>query len=67
MFATLCSRPIATKAEMGGQMPRTLPGRDEAAPAFHTATHTSQLAITARRKHCVYVAAAAAAEHTISG
>lgn len=50
MFATLCSRPMATKAEIGGQMPSTLPGREEAAPAFHTATHTSQFAITARMK-----------------
>eukprot|EP00882_Tetradesmus_deserticola_P024027 GHRQ01026243.1.p1 GENE.GHRQ01026243.1~~GHRQ01026243.1.p1 ORF type:complete len:167 (+),score=26.31 GHRQ01026243.1:639-1139(+) len=50
MFATLCSRPIATKAAMGGQMPSTLPGRLLAAPAFHTATHTSQLARMARIK-----------------
>jgi hypothetical protein len=48
MLATECSRPMATNAAIGGQMPSTLPGRLLAAPAFHTATHTSQLAITAR-------------------
>ena len=50
MFATLCSRPMATKAQIGGHRPRILPGRLLAAPAHHTATHTSQLARMARMK-----------------
>jgi hypothetical protein len=43
MLATECSRPMATKAEIGNQMATILPGRSLAIEAIHTAMHTSQL------------------------
>ncbi len=47
-----CSRPSATNAETGNQAPSALPGSDAAAPACHTAMHTSQLASTPRANAC---------------
>merc|ERR1712113_305342 len=47
MLATECSRPMATKVEMGNQMPPILPVRSLAAPASQTAMQTNQLHIIA--------------------
>jgi len=43
MFATLCSNPIATNAEIGNQTPTALPGRSFAADANQIAKQTNQL------------------------
>mmetsp|Transcript_21832 Transcript_21832/g.54605 ORF Transcript_21832/g.54605 Transcript_21832/m.54605 type:complete len:204 (-) Transcript_21832:430-1041(-) len=43
MFATECSMLIATKAEMGNQMPTIFPPRSRAASERKTAMHTIQL------------------------
>ena len=43
MFATQCSSPIVTKAEIGNQTPIALPPKVLAALACQTAMHTSQL------------------------
>ena len=40
-FATECSRPMVTKAAMGGHRPRTLPGIVVAELALKVAMHTN--------------------------
>mmetsp|Transcript_53105 Transcript_53105/g.126688 ORF Transcript_53105/g.126688 Transcript_53105/m.126688 type:complete len:212 (-) Transcript_53105:488-1123(-) len=47
MFATECSKPIATKVEMGNQMPTILPAISDAEDAMKMAMQTSQLQNTA--------------------
>ena len=50
MFATECSRPNVTKAEMGSQMATALPVASLAIDARYTAIHTSQLQRMPRTK-----------------
>jgi hypothetical protein len=62
MFATLCSRPMATNALIGSHTASALPGRLAADAACHTAMQTSQLASTPRTNACVRDAAQPALE-----
>mmetsp|Transcript_45424 Transcript_45424/g.142363 ORF Transcript_45424/g.142363 Transcript_45424/m.142363 type:complete len:230 (-) Transcript_45424:294-983(-) len=50
MLATLCSKPIATNAEIGSHMPSALPARSLAALACQSAKHTIQLQRMPRMK-----------------
>ena len=55
MLATLCSKPLETKAMIGKKMAKILPTISLAAKAIHTARHTSQLQQMARKKACPQV------------
>ena len=50
MFATQCSNPQATKAEMGSRMPRTLSAVVFEEKPIHTARHTRMLQRIALKK-----------------
>ena len=50
IFATLCSKPMATKAMIGKKMPKILPTMSFAASASTIARQTSQLQRMARKK-----------------
>ena len=50
MLATECSRPTATKAEMGKMMARIFPATSRAAMASHTARQTRMLHKIPRKK-----------------
>merc|ERR1719382_768058 len=52
MFATECSKPMATNMEIGNQMPTILPARSFAEVARKTAMQTSQLHMMALTTVC---------------
>jgi hypothetical protein len=55
MFATECSRPRATKADMGNQTPTAFPARLVAAEACQTPMQTRKLQRTPREKASIQV------------